>query len=60
MISHEYILAGLKAFSLLDRKATDEIGWIALKLGVSRRKAAKAIENARAYQLGKDEASHQR
>lgn len=57
MSDYEYILAGLQAFRRLDRTATDEIGWIALKLGVSRAKAAKAIERAKAYEQGKMKAT---
>jgi hypothetical protein len=48
--TYRYVLAGLLAFNRLDRKATDEAGWIALKLGVSRAKAELAIMEARAWE----------
>ncbi len=37
----------LDSFAQLERKATDEIGWIALKLSCSRARAERMIRAAR-------------
>lgn len=41
------VLAMLESFALLSRKATDEIGWIALKFSCSRMEADRLIREAR-------------
>jgi len=41
------ILAALKSFATLERKDTDEVGWIALKWSVPRVTAARWISLAR-------------
>jgi hypothetical protein len=43
----ENVLARLAAFEKLERRATDQVGWIALGLGVTRRRAAQMIAEAR-------------
>jgi hypothetical protein len=42
------IRARLAVFAKLERRATDEIGWIQLAYGVSRAKAARMIDTAKA------------
>lgn len=44
----ENILARLDTFNRLERKATDEAGWIALAYSCSPAKAKKMIAEARA------------
>lgn len=41
------IMARLRRFEALERKATDEIGWIALAYSCSREVATRMIETAR-------------
>lgn len=42
------VLLRLGTYDRLKRKATDEIGWIAFGLGVSRKLAEQLIKDARA------------
>jgi hypothetical protein len=42
----ENILARLANFEKLERRATDQVGWIALAYGVTRRRAAQMINEA--------------
>jgi len=42
-----YVLDFLEQYASLERKATDEIGWIALKFSCSRAQAEKWIAAAR-------------
>lgn len=41
------IVRSLTRFDVLERKATDEIGWIALRYSCSRAQAEKKIATAR-------------
>ena len=54
----ESILARVASFAKLERKATDEVGWIMLAYGVSRAKAARMIEDAKKTVEGDANADH--
>ena len=41
------VMARLAVYERLERKATDEVGWISLAFSCTRAKAAKLIEEAR-------------
>lgn len=41
------ILQLLDIFAKLQRQATDEVGWISMKLSITREEAAKAIDKAK-------------
>ena len=43
----ENVLARLRVFEKLDRKATDEVGWIALAFSVNRKQAEKLMAQAK-------------
>lgn len=43
----ELVLAKLKGYERLERKATDETGWIAFMFSVERDEAEKMIRQAR-------------
>jgi len=43
----ELVRAFLEDFARLERKNTDEVGWIALKFSTTRDQAARLIEEAR-------------
>jgi len=43
----ETVIAKLEVFAKLERKNTDEVGWISLGFGCSRKQAASMIAQAR-------------
>ena len=54
---HNMVLALLRSFDSLDRKATDQVGWISHKLSMPRIDAIKAINEARQYEKAAREAA---
>lgn len=52
----ELCRAFLEDFARLGRKATDEVGWIALKFSIDRAAAARLIEETRANAPKKEKA----
>lgn len=45
--ARSYILDQMRFFGAIQHKATDEVGWLAFKLGCTRSQAAAAISWAR-------------
>lgn len=51
------VLDALASFEKIENKATDEIGWVALKFSVTRAGAERLINGARAFRRKVEEKS---